>query len=443
MSDKGSRGLATSIANTSRFVIVDNRNALIFLMSLSILCGAALGNPPLLALGEVFLVILVVGWWNQRGMLDDVEADREHYARAFEGDRVGVLVRLKTDRKRPVYLLEVEDSFPAAAEERVRHLLREPFDARRHYELHYEKRCVRRRGPYMLGPIRLRAADPMGLFLRGGIVPTFSNLLVYPQARELPELGVLDGGTLFHVGQETTARPGQSEEFVGLRDYRPGDPPLHVHWPSSARHDRLIVKEFQETVVTEVTLLIDLSRMGHTGVGDQTSTELIIRAAASIAARAIELSHMVCVHASAEEDDFVPFGGGRQHLTAILDRMAVYRANGQEPFADVWERLAPLARRGSTLVAVFSAAAIDLEKADRVIRELALSNIHVIAVPIDDRSFIKLIGGQETLHAQAAPFEEIAEQLRMAGADVYPLRPKEDLARAFSKQVGPPLAGSR
>lgn len=411
---------------------IQNRNALLFLAALTLLVGLAFQNAYILSLSGVYIVVLILAWRHVHGMFDTILIEREHYPRTFEGATVHARLRVRTERKRPIHLLEIEDTFPPAATERIRHLARAPFDASRPYEIHYAKRCVRCRGPYLIGPARLRASDPFGLFLQTHTAPVFTRLLVYPQAVELPALRVLGRGTLYHVGQETTSRAGQSEEFIRLRDYRPGDPPAHIHWPSSARHDRLIIKRFQETVVTEATLFIDLSRVSRTGLGDQTSTEWIVRCAASMATRAIELSHLVQVFAVGQEVEHMPLGGGYQHLIAILDRMALYRAEGRASFARQVGERAGVVKPGATVVVCAGATSLDLASIEKTIAAWADIGARVLIALVEERDFIKLIREQDALHHDAAPIEEIAARLERAGARVYPVRADSDLPRVFN-----------
>src|SRR5439155_587474 len=50
---------------------------------------------------------------------------------------------------------------------------------------------------------------------------------------------------------------GDSEEFVSLRDYRPGDPLRRVHWRSAARVGRPVVKEYQDEFFVRHALVLD------------------------------------------------------------------------------------------------------------------------------------------------------------------------------------------
>ncbi|MDX8382340.1 MAG: DUF58 domain-containing protein, partial [Ghiorsea sp.] len=50
---------------------------------------------------------------------------------------------------------------------------------------------------------------------------------------------------------------GDSEEFSRLREYRDGDSPRHVFWPSLARMDNPLVKEYQDEFFARSALVLD------------------------------------------------------------------------------------------------------------------------------------------------------------------------------------------
>jgi uncharacterized protein (DUF58 family) len=53
------------------------------------------------------------------------------------------------------------------------------------------------------------------------------------------------------------ASVGDSEEFLALRDYRPGDPLQRVHWKSFARTGKPVVKEYQDEFFERHALVLD------------------------------------------------------------------------------------------------------------------------------------------------------------------------------------------
>ena len=135
-----------------------------------------------------------------------------------------------------------------------------------------------RRGTLEFRRSWLARRDPLGLFraLRPHATP--QSLLVLPRRYPVPELAT-PGHRAYQPGGVTFASSvGDSEEFLGLRDYRPGDPLQHVHWKSFARVGRPIVKEFQSEFFERHALVLD-TFTAHT----DTAFEEAVSVAASFA----------------------------------------------------------------------------------------------------------------------------------------------------------------
>lgn len=115
-----------------------------------------------------------------------------------------------------------------------------------------------RRGVILLDDLRVQLPDPFGLFQRCRKVKAPpATLTVLPQRFELPPIR-LPGGAAFKIsGEANTTSIGTSGEFVGLRDYRPGDPLRQIHWRSWARTGRPIVKELEDTFYPRYGLIVD------------------------------------------------------------------------------------------------------------------------------------------------------------------------------------------
>ena len=102
--------------------------------------------------------------------------------------------------------------------------------------------------PLNRGPLRFEGAtvarpDVFGLFRGFVAIQLSQSVLVLPKRYPLPPIAL--PGTLKYQqgGVALASSVGQSEEFVSLRDYRPGDPVRHIHWKSWAKTGRPIVKE--------------------------------------------------------------------------------------------------------------------------------------------------------------------------------------------------------
>ncbi|EMA67755.1 hypothetical protein C461_08509 [Halorubrum aidingense JCM 13560] len=97
----------------------------------------------------------------------------------------------------------------------------------------------RRRGERRLGPVTVTATDVFGLFERRAVIDEVDTALAYPACRPIPAefRRRLSAPDALGVGR-------QREEFDRLREYARGDALRDVHWPSTAKRDEIVVKEF-------------------------------------------------------------------------------------------------------------------------------------------------------------------------------------------------------
>ena len=115
----------------------------------------------------------------------------------------------------------------------------------------------RRRGRIELSGLTLGRPDPLGLVKGLSRVPLAGRVIALPKRYRLPELA-LPGRRKFQPGGVSLAASvGDSEEFLALRDYRPGDPLHRVHWKSFARTGKPVVKEYQDEFFERHALVLD------------------------------------------------------------------------------------------------------------------------------------------------------------------------------------------
>jgi uncharacterized protein (DUF58 family) len=111
-----------------------------------------------------------------------------------------------------------------------------------------------RRGPLTVGPLSVGRRDLLGLCRARQTVGTTAHLLVWP--RWHPLRGLPAGVSPSLDGFADTARHG-SIAFHSLREYRWGDDLRHVHWRTSARAGTLLVREYIDTALPHLVLLLD------------------------------------------------------------------------------------------------------------------------------------------------------------------------------------------
>ncbi len=113
------------------------------------------------------------------------------------------------------------------------------------------------RGVVRLTGVTIARPDPFGLFNACQNIALSQSILILPKRYQVPPIQ-LPGARKAQSGSISLASSvGDSEEFVSLRDYRPGDPLRKIHWKSWAKTDKPIVREEQEQFFVRHALILD------------------------------------------------------------------------------------------------------------------------------------------------------------------------------------------
>lgn len=133
-----------------------------------------------------------------------------------------------------------------------------------------------RRGKLNFMSLTVIDFDLFGLFKLFHHISIEQSLLILPKRYLLPQID-LPGTRIYQQGGVTLASAvGESDEFISLRDYRPGDPLRHIHWRSWAKLSKPIVKEYQDEFFVRHALILDT-------FADQSS-DAVFEEAVSVAA---------------------------------------------------------------------------------------------------------------------------------------------------------------
>ena len=115
-----------------------------------------------------------------------------------------------------------------------------------------------RRGKLIFQNMRLFMPDPLCLLQRSSKVNSSDDsVLVLPKRYKLPDL-VLDGDARDHSGGRSySSISGMSDDFRGLRSYRPGDPIKHIDWGAWARTGKPVIREYENVFFPRYALVLD------------------------------------------------------------------------------------------------------------------------------------------------------------------------------------------
>ncbi|NNC74987.1 MAG: DUF58 domain-containing protein [Acidimicrobiia bacterium] len=167
------------------------------------------------------------------------------------GQRAVVHLSLATDRR--VRHIHVEDSVDELGSAQF---LASNVDRDNPVGARYEVSC-QHRGIFTVGPATTRVRDPLRLSESGGFVGEQERLVVYPAVEDL------DGSPLgrgYDPSQQATRANfafAGGEDFYTLREYQRGDDLRHVHWPSSAKRDELMIRQLEMPWQSRALILLD------------------------------------------------------------------------------------------------------------------------------------------------------------------------------------------
>jgi uncharacterized protein (DUF58 family) len=303
----------------------------------------------------------------------------------------------------------------------------------------------RQRGRYRLGPIRLSTSDPFGLFpFERDLTPT-TNVVVYPMTVDIEQfalpIGVLPGGDAVRRRTHYV-----TTNAAGVRDYAPGDSYSRIHWPSTARRDRLIVKEFELDPLADIWIVADMAIFSHVSADveppvedrgtppgqvpdwlrleqeeyrlPEATEEYTVTIAASLAQYFLRRDRAVGLLAYGQSHEVIQPDRGERQTNRILETLAVLRAEGQVAIEDVLDAESQIFPRGTTVIVVSPSAE---EAFATTMRQLTRRGLRAVPIVIDPESF----GGRHSATS-------LASMMQASNLITYLVRCGDDLSNVLS-----------
>lgn len=298
-----------------------------------------------------------------------------------------------------------------------------------------------RRGRFRLGPVTITSSDPFGLFQLHRHLDLTSHFVVYPLTFPLPyfnpPVGELVGGEALHRRTHYV-----TTNVSGVRDYAPGDGFNRIHWPSSARTGRLIVKEFELDPIADIWLLLDLERRVQAGLSfdelkepeysglpweerpeirlEASTEEYIVSIAASMARHFLRQDRAVglVTYPRYGHREIAQSDRGERQEARIMEILAVSHAEGRIPLNDVIAAEGARFTRNTTVIIVTPSVDSSWVAAAR---HLFGRGVRLTAVVLDPASF----GGPEAA-------DEIVVELQKSHVPSYLVREGDPIEAALA-----------
>lgn len=185
------------------------------------------------------------------------------------------------------------------------------------------------RGHLRFTGVTVARTDPFGLLRALVTLLAPQSVLVLPRRYAIPLIQLPGTRKYQHGGVALASSVGDSEEFVSLRDYRPGDPLRRIHWKGFARMGKPIVKEYQEEFFVRHVLILDtFLQTDHREI-----LEGAVSVAASFACSILTQESLLDLLFVGPEAYCFTAGRGVGHTDRMLEILACVRACRDRPFS--------------------------------------------------------------------------------------------------------------
>ena len=319
----------------------------------------------------------------------------------------------------PKLLLEVhhKTDIPGHSNRRLIHLL--PHQS----TTWITKTLCQQRGLFSFGAISVASQDPFGLFSIRSSLGQPRPILIYPATLELANFMLPSGKILgegYHQGRTDRSSPDASS----VREYVFGDSFGHIHWRSTARTGKLMVKDFDREPAGpsgEVWFVLDMQLAVQNGEGAESTAEYGVTIAASLAKKYMDTNRAVGLIAWGDKQYRLNAQRGEQQWGRLFETLAVVRSQGKVPLSDVISSTQEHIGPNAIAIVITSASKESLVAPITLLGE---RGIRPLAILLDAVSF----GGRTGSGT-------IVDWLASAGVETYVVRKGDEIEMALDSRL--------
>lgn len=392
--------------------------AILSLMLLLLFSSMATGFDLAVKLNYILGLLIIVSWVWSRAGASQLDAQVRRPSGPFSvGDKITEKITIYNRGRTPKAWVEVEDktSLPGVSFSQVT-----PLGIMVPFSVVESEATLTKRGEFTLGPLVVRVADPFSLFPREVEFDGAEKALVYPRIIELPDFAAPNPHL---VGEHSRRHRANvvSTDVASVREYAAGDSISRIHWLTTARTGRLMVKQFDQGSSSHLWVVFDQHADAQAGEGEESTDEYGATIAASVIDRYGKAFLPVGYSAHGSESLVSPPDQSSVHRESVMRHIAASLPVGDTPLINVLGDLEREFSQATSLVVITASGDGEWVEA---LSGLQRRGVKVSTVMMDRASF----GGEDN--------SETIERLVGAGVKTFRIRRGDSIGRALSAPVG-------
>ncbi len=410
----------------------------LFKVRSGLLLGFLVISVPGLLVGEFiyFLAFLYLGclWLlfvrNLKQAVDQVRLRRRAPDGIYEGGRLETSYYLANEGDRPLFAPLARDRLPFSSDFESRARFPGLVNPGEVMVSTYRTTCRSKFGRFTLGPTSIKLSDPLGFAEVTRVFEIYQPLTLYPRWEPIAWLPIYGGRLRFSEHTKSTSKTARGLDFYGIRQYHRGDSMRHIHWRSVARHDELMVKQFEFPASSTVHMFLDLHRRRRRGLGSTTTLTATTRLAASVAAHVVDEGHRIGLYGQGNRNLHLPPRGGDRQLFAILESLIDIKQEGDMELSELLKSSLPDIGEEASVVLVVPTTRIDPWQYVRSLSILEGRRASILVLLIDDRGLVRL-DGQADDYQRDWTLHELKNAFLSQGAWCRIVDPEKKIAGQF------------
>jgi uncharacterized protein (DUF58 family) len=324
---------------------------LILLAILAVLLPSRVWNTLLIGLGGMLVGAYIWARLLARGLKG---SRRLRFGWVAVGDRLSEHFEIRNDSLLSAIWVEVVDqsNMPGYRPAVVRSVGVNEIDSWR------QSAICQQRGQFSLGPWALHTADPLGIFRVTIPYPITNEIVIHPPIHTQLPIPLPAGQS----SGRAKARERSWQATINaatVREYQTHDPLHWIHWPSTARHDDLFVRQFDLDAAGDIWLVLDMQAAAQLGQGPEGTEEHAVLLAAALSAQALHQNRAVGLATYGREPQIITPGRGQGQQWRLLRALALVTADGESDLSLALRDAGRVARRGSAAVVITSSGQAD------------------------------------------------------------------------------------
>lgn len=256
------------------------------------------------------------------------------------------------------------------------------------------------------------------------------------------------------LGDYSSARKGSGLEFDQLREYQPGDDIRFIDWNSSARQDKVMIREYIEERNRTIMLVVDGSGSQFYGSSNQLKQDLVAQVASVLAIIADSSKDFVGLILFEDEvKTVIPAKRGRKHIHTLMEELFAHQGTQKTSIKKALERLIIMNKKDMVVFLLSDFIDTGYEK----LLKIVCRKYDTIAVRCLDKceqdfpsvGYVQMVdsetGEQGLIHAKSLPgifqtrLKETDDLLKKCGAELLTLETTQpfvgQLVRFFRQRM--------